>query len=41
MTKKEYKKALKEKEKVLREEPVKFIKLKPEEIEQLRKEGRI
>lgn len=41
MTKKEYKKALKEREELWRKEPVKFVKLTPEEIEQLKKEGRI
>ena len=39
--KKEYQKALEEREKVLREEPLKFREATPEEIEQLKKEGRI
>ena len=38
---KEYQKALEEREKALRKEPVKFRKATPEEIEQLKKEGRI
>lgn len=41
MTDKEYRKKLEEREEVLRNEPVKFKKLTPEEIEQLKKEGRI
>lgn len=42
MIKKEkYKKELEERERILREEPVKFRKLTQEEIEQLKKEGRI
>lgn len=38
---KEYQKALEEREKAWREEPMKFHKVSPEEIEQLKKEGRI
>lgn len=38
---KEYQKALEEREKAWREEPIKAFKLTPEEIEQLKKEGRI
>ena len=41
MTENEYQIALEEREKVLREEPVKAFKLTDEEIEQLKKEGRI
>ncbi len=41
MKDKEYEVALKEREKMLREEPVKFRKLTPKEIEKLKKEGRI
>lgn len=41
MTKKEYEKALAERKKILKEEPMKFRRLKPEEIEQLKKEKRI
>lgn len=36
---KEYQKALEEREKAWREEPIKAFKLTPEEIEQLKKEG--
>lgn len=38
---KEYQKALEEREKLWREEHLKFRKATPEEIEQLKKEGRI
>lgn len=38
---KEYQEALEEREKAWREEPLKFRKITPEEIEQLKKEGRI
>lgn len=38
---KEYQKALEEREKALREEPMKAFSLTAEEIEQLKKEGRI
>lgn len=38
---KEYQKVLEERERAWREEPVKFKKLTPKEIEQLKKEGRI
>ncbi len=38
---KEYQKALKERERAWREEPLKFRKATPEEIEKLKKEGRI
>ena len=41
MTDKEYKKALKEREEALANEEFKPRKLTPEEIEQLKKEGRI
>lgn len=41
MTDEEYQKALEEREKVWREEPMKAFELTPEEIEQLKKEGRI
>lgn len=41
MPKQEYEKALEEREKTWREEPVKFKKLTPEEIEELKKQGRI
>lgn len=39
--KKEYQKALEEREKAWREEPIKAFALTDEEIEQLKKEGRI
>lgn len=39
--KKEYQKALEEREKAWREEPLKFRKVTPEEVEKLKKEGRI
>ena len=38
---KEHQKALEEREKAWREEPLKFHRATPEEIEQLKKEGRI
>lgn len=38
---KEYQKALREREKAWRDEPLKFRKITSEEIEQLKKEGRI
>ena len=38
---KEYQKALEEREKAWREEPLKFHRATPEEIEQEKKEGRI
>lgn len=41
MTKKEYEKALKEREKSWMKEPVKARKLTPEEIAELKKQGRI
>lgn len=41
MTDREYNEALKEREKVLENEKFKPRKLTPEEIEQLKKEGRI
>lgn len=41
MTDKERKEAQEEREKVLREEPVRFRELTPEEIEELKKQGRI
>ncbi|MDD3222514.1 MAG: hypothetical protein PHG07_09050 [Lachnospiraceae bacterium] len=41
MTEKEYRKALEEREKALREERIKAFELSAEEVEQLKKEGRI
>jgi hypothetical protein len=41
MDKKEYKKALEERERLWREEPVKFKKATQQELEKLKKEGRI
>ena len=41
MTREEYEKALEEREKMWREEPVKFRKATPEEIEELKRQGRI
>lgn len=41
MDKKEYEKALEERERTWREEPLKFRKATPEEIEKLKKQRRI
>ena len=41
MTKTDYDKDLEEREKAWREEQIKAVKLRAEEIEQLKKEGRI
>lgn len=41
MTQKEYEEALKEREQIMAEEKLKAFPLTEEEIEQLRKEGRI
>lgn len=41
MTRKEYKRALKERYETWAKEPVKFRKIKPEELEKLKKERRI
>lgn len=41
MDKKEYEEALKDREKILREEPVKAFPLTEEEIKRLKEEGRI
>ncbi|MCI8274178.1 MAG: hypothetical protein HFI66_00945 [Lachnospiraceae bacterium] len=41
MDEEEYQKALEEREEMLRNEPIKFRKLTPEEIEELKKQGKI
>lgn len=41
LTQEELDKALKEREEIMAKEPLKFVLLTEEEIEQLRKEGRI
>ena len=41
MTDKERREAQKERDRILREEPIRFRELTPEEIEELKKQGRI
>ena len=41
MTDKERREEQKERERILREEPIRFRELTPEEIEELKKQGRI
>lgn len=41
MTEKEYQRASEERERLLRNEPIKAFELTEEEVEQLKKEGRI